>query len=85
MRDHHERLAPRERAEVVDDLGLGLGVEVGRRLVQDQDRRISQEGAGDRDPLALAAREFDAALELADRVMTLGIAGRGVREPEALR
>ena len=41
---------------------LVLRVHCGQRLVQDQDRRVSQQGAGDRDPLALPARELDAAL-----------------------
>ena len=37
-------------------------VEARGRLVQDQDRRVGQEGAGDRHPLALAAGQLDAAL-----------------------
>ena len=41
---------------------LRLAVEARGRLVQDQDRRIGQEGARDRHPLALAARQLDAAL-----------------------
>jgi hypothetical protein len=40
--------------------GLGRRVEVGRRLVQDQDRRVLEEGAGDGHPLALAAAQLEA-------------------------
>src|SRR3546814_1782925 len=47
------------------DRPLVRGVEMGGRLVQDQYRGILEEGAGDRDTLALAAREAGAAL--ADR------------------
>jgi hypothetical protein len=44
---------------------LAFGVERRGRLVEQQDRRVAQDGAGDRDALALAARQHDAAL--ADR------------------
>ena len=37
------------------DHRLVLGVDRGQRLVEDQDRRIAQQGAGDREALALAA------------------------------
>ena len=42
--------------------GLGLGVQRRGRLVQDQDRRVLQEGAGDADALALAAGQLGAAV-----------------------
>jgi hypothetical protein len=43
---------------------LRLGVEGGRRLVEDQDGRVLQDRARDREPLALSARESDT--EIAD-------------------
>ena len=50
---------------------LGRCVEAGRRLVEDQDRRVADDRAGDGDPLALAAGERHAAF--ADhRVVALG-------------
>ena len=54
-------------------LDPGLGVRVDRRggVVQDQDPRVHQQRAGDRDPLALAARERQAALADA-RVVAVG-------------
>ena len=47
------------------DLGLAFGVERRGRLVEQQQRRVAQNGARDGDALALAARQRDAAL--ADR------------------
>ena len=47
------------------DLGLAFGVERRGRLVEQQQRRIAQNGARDGDALALATRQRDAAL--ADR------------------
>ncbi len=44
------------------DLGLGLGVERGCRLVQQQDRRVLEQGPRDPHPLLLAARELQTAL-----------------------
>jgi ATP-binding cassette subfamily C protein CydC len=46
---------------------------------------VEQVGVFARGKTLLVISHRPAALELADRVMTLGIAGRGVREPEALR
>ena len=69
------------RSSAVADRFLGLDVERRGRLVQQQDRRVLQEGAGDRDPLALAAGKLDAAL--ADHC---GEAlGHGLDEAEAAR
>ena len=53
------------------DPGLGAQVEVRRRLVEDQHARLRQEGAGEREQLALARRERDAAL-VARRVEARG-------------
>jgi hypothetical protein len=47
------------------DLLLGAGVERAGRLVEDQDARVLEDGARDRDALLLAARELQPAL--ADR------------------
>ncbi len=44
------------------DLRLRRRVDRGGRVVEDQDARVDREGARDRDPLPLAARERDAAL-----------------------
>ena len=41
---------------------LGAHVDVGGRLVEDQDPRLGQQRAGEGDELALAGRELDAAL-----------------------
>nr|BFE85341.1 hypothetical protein GCM10020093_079420 [Planobispora longispora] len=65
---------PPSRARGLQSLGeagLVLGVEVGDGLVQHQDRRVHDQGAGDRDPGALAAGEGDAALP-DDRVQSVG-------------
>src|SRR5215218_6134980 len=43
-------------------IALGLGVHRAGGLVEDQDRRVLDDGAGDRQPLALATGELDPAL-----------------------
>ena len=48
--------------QLVLDRELDLAVERRGRLVEDQDRRVLEDHARDRDALALAARELDAAL-----------------------
>ena len=47
-----------ELAEEVEDLAAGLGVEVARRLVGEQQGRLVDERAGDGDALPLAARQL---------------------------
>ena len=42
--------------------GFAFGIERRRGLVEQQQRRIAQDRAGDRDALALAARQRNAAL-----------------------
>src|SRR5437879_3234349 len=54
--------AAHEAVERLLDRGLALRVDRGERLVQDQDRRVAQERAGDRDALALAGGETHPAL-----------------------
>src|SRR5580658_4363825 len=70
---------------VLLDDALALVVERARRLVEDQDPRIGDEGAGDGDALALAARKARAALahhgvvalrQLEDELMGAGELGR---------
>src|SRR5262249_51982520 len=56
-----------------------LDVERAGRLVEHQDRRVLQDRAGDRDALALAARQLRAAL--ADD----GIVARALRQDEVVR
>ena len=51
-----------ERRQRIQERGLGLDVEVGRGLVQDQDRRVLDDRPGDGQPLTLAARQQDAVL-----------------------
>ena len=60
--DHERGAALHQVLERVEDHGLGLGVDRGGRLVEDQDRRVLDEGARHADALALAARELCAPL-----------------------
>ncbi len=58
---HHdggEAEAALQLANLHPDLGAELGVEVGERLVQQQDLRLDHQGAGERHPLLLAAGEL---------------------------
>ena len=59
-----------QRPQAVLDERFALAVEARRRLVEDEDAGIRQDGARDRDALPLAAREPDAALA-DDRVVLL--------------
>ena len=59
-----------QRAQAVLDQRLALAVEARGRLVEDQDARIGEDRARDRDALALAARQLHAALA-DDRVVPL--------------
>ena len=62
VRDHEGGAALHHLVERGLHLALGCGVERARRLVEDQDRRILQQRARDREALALAAGERAAAL-----------------------
>ena len=66
------------RRLVLDRL-LGTAVQGRGRFVEDQERRGAQDGAGDGDPLLLAARELQAALAH-QRVVAIGKAGDEVVE-----
>ena len=56
MGHHDNRLVQllSERLQQLEDLGCRLGIEIARRLVGHQQRRIHHQGAGDRHPLFLA-------------------------------
>ncbi|CAA9321894.1 MAG: hypothetical protein AVDCRST_MAG40-1504, partial [uncultured Gemmatimonadaceae bacterium] len=72
---HHERRPPlHEPLERGEDDGLRARVDRGGRLVEDEDRRVLEEGAGHRDALALAARQARPALA-EEGVVALGQGG----------
>src|SRR5437016_10033757 len=59
VRDHDDRLAPAvQGAEHLHQLGAGGRVEVSGGLVGEEDGGLVHEGAGDRDALALPARQL---------------------------
>ena len=62
MRHQEDQPARAPGRQVLEHAPLGLGVERRGRLVEDQDRRVLQHRARDRDALALAGRELRAAL-----------------------
>ena len=62
VRDGDHRLARHQPVEALLDRRLDLRIERARRLVEDEDRRVLEEDAGDGDALALAAGELRAAL-----------------------
>ena len=57
MGDDHGGASLHQPLQGVLNLALVFRVERGGRLVEQEDRRVLQEGAGDGDPLALAAGE----------------------------
>ena len=61
MADDDHGAAPLETLQRVHDRRFGSRIDSARRLVQDEHRAVLQEGAGDGDALALAARELNAA------------------------
>jgi hypothetical protein len=74
------------RPEPLKDPPLGLGVDRGEGIVQDEDPGVTGEGTGQGGTLSLAAREVDAALaqaglvavgEAANGFVELGDGGRG--------
>ncbi|MFO1080005.1 MAG: hypothetical protein U1E23_05175 [Reyranellaceae bacterium] len=62
MRQDQGGAAAHQAVERLLDHRLVLGVDRRQRLVQHQDRRVAQQRPGDRQPLALAARQLDALL-----------------------
>jgi hypothetical protein len=86
VRDDERRPSLHEVGERVLDEPLGLGVEGRRGLVEDEDRRVLQDRAGDGDPLALASGQAAPALaddrvvaarQVEDEVVGEGGPGRG--------
>ena len=62
VRDDKSGAAAHQVGETLLDHGFGFGIEAGSRFVENQDARVGQDGAGDRKPLPLPARELHAAL-----------------------
>src|SRR4051794_4431005 len=58
MRDHEGRALGSRGAQKRGELGLSIGVDSARRLVEDQDVRLRHQHRGERESLALAAREI---------------------------
>ncbi len=54
MRDKHDCAPTSEGLECLDQKPLVVGIQSACRLIQDEDRGVGQEGAGNRKPLALA-------------------------------
>src|SRR5690606_2376398 len=71
VRDDDRRAVLHQPLERLLHGALAFRIERARRLVEQQDRRVLEERAGDRDALALAAREPHAALA-EERVVALG-------------
>src|ERR1022692_3206738 len=62
MRYHEGGAALHQVGETFLNGGLGFGIEAAGSLVEDEDARIGENGAGDGDALPLTAGELDAAL-----------------------
>src|SRR6185437_17018610 len=62
VRDHERGAPAAEAAQAIANERFALAVEARRRFVENQDARVGQNRARDRDALALAAREADPAL-----------------------
>src|SRR5688572_23619591 len=71
VRDDEHRASGEQALDGLLDESLALGVERRRRLVENQDRWVGEERAGDRDALPLATGEARAALA-EDRLVPLG-------------
>jgi hypothetical protein len=94
QRDRRQPVGDDERRPAGHDLAqrgldrlLGRGVDRGGRVVEDQDPRVGEEGARDREPLALPAGEREPALaharvvavgQLGDEAGRLGALGRAL-------
>ena len=72
VRDGDDRLVLHQRLQILLDRRLDIGIERRGGLVEHQDRRVLEEDTGDRDALALAARQLHAAL--ADKGVVAGTA-----------
>src|SRR5262252_5716868 len=63
VRDHDRRPAAHQLGDAAFDHALGLGIDAGGRLVEDQDLGVAGQGAREREQLALAGREVRPPLE----------------------
>src|SRR5215467_575529 len=79
VRDHDRRSPLTEVLDRALNLPLGFGIERSRRLVEQDDRRVLEQGACNGDALALAAGELQAVL--AD----WGVVPAGERRDEVVR
>ena len=61
MGDEDGGAALHNGAEAVEDAFFGVGIDAGERVVEDEDARVADDGAGDGGALLLTAREGDAA------------------------
>jgi len=62
MRGHDDRPALRGRSQRVDDLRLGIVIQMRGRLVEHPQISVAQERTGDRDPAGLPGRQALSAL-----------------------
>ena len=87
MRDQHDRAPLEQLAHPLEETALGARVERGRRLVEDHERCVAEEGAGEGDPLPLSDREVEAARELSPqhRLVALGQGREELIRVRALR
>ncbi len=67
VRDHQRGAIARDPVKGVLDLPFGMAVERRGRLIEHQDRRRFQDGAGDGDALLLAAGQLEAAFSVASQ------------------
>ncbi len=86
MREDQRRATGRQTVDRLLNRRLVFRVDRGESLVEDQDRRVAQQGAGDRQALALAAGEQHTALadhrgvtlrQSRDELVRVGVARRG--------
>src|SRR5215213_7389380 len=68
VRDDERRAAAHQPRDRRLDEALGFRIERARRLIEEQDRRVLEKGAGERDALALAAGQAVAAVADLGRV-----------------
>lgn len=80
VREDNDGAPPRQIGHRILDQRLVFGIGKGRRLVKDQDRRILQDRAGNRDPLPLAPRKPEAAFTQ-NRVIALRQGGDEIMRP----
>src|SRR5579864_8349866 len=71
MCDDESRSSLHQVGETFLNHGFGFGVEAGRGFVENQDARLGQNRTSNRNSLALASRQLDAALAN-DRVVFVG-------------